>query len=32
MAGACLTDCRIEGMTINGIKVEDMLAAYEKQK
>jgi hypothetical protein len=32
LAGANFSNCRIDGITIDGIKVEDALAAYRKSQ
>jgi len=31
LSGAALIDCNLEGMTIDGIPVSDLLAAYERR-
>ena len=31
LIGSAITDCRIDGMTIDGILVTDLLAAYRAQ-
>ncbi len=32
LAGAAIKDCRYEGMTIDGIAIEDLLAAYRARE